>query len=65
VVFGGGQGLEANASFDIDDKDASQVSKLAARLVVDLQKQPREIALAALAEAGALLLQNSDEELVQ
>jgi hypothetical protein len=65
VVFGGGQGLEANASFDIDDKDASQVSKLAARLVVDLQKQPREIALAALAEAGALLLQNSDEEVVQ
>lgn len=65
VVFGGGQGLEANASFDIDDKDASQVSKLAARLVVDLQKQPREIALAALAEAGALLLQNSDEEVAQ
>jgi hypothetical protein len=65
VVFGGGQGLEANASFDIDDKDASKVSKLAARLVVDLQKQPREIALAALAEAGALLLQNSDEEIVQ
>jgi hypothetical protein len=65
VVFGGGHGLEANASFDIDDKDASQVSKLAARLVVDLQKQPREIALAALAEAGALLLQTISEEAVQ
>ena len=65
VVFGGGQGLEANASFDIDDKDASQVSKLAARLVVDLQTQRREIALAALAEAGALLLQNLDEDTAQ
>lgn len=65
VVFGGGQGLEASASFDIDDKDASQVSKLAARLVVDLQKQRREIALAALAEAGALLLKTSDEEVAQ
>ena len=65
VVFGGGQGLEANASFDIDDKHASQVSTLATRLVADLQKQPREIALAALAEAGALLLQNPDEEVVQ
>lgn len=65
VVFGGGQGLEANASFDIDDKDALQVSKLAARLVVDLQKQRREIALAALAEAGALLLQPSEEEIAQ
>jgi hypothetical protein len=65
VVFGGGQGLEANASFDIDDKDAAQVSKLAARLVVDLQTQRREIALAALAEAGALLLQTSDEKETQ
>jgi hypothetical protein len=63
VVFGGGMGLEANASFDIDEKDAPQVSKLAARLVVDLQSQPREVALAALAEAGALLLQTSVEEI--
>jgi hypothetical protein len=65
VVFGGGQGLEANASFDIDVKDAPQVRMLAMRLLVDLQNQPREIALAALAEAGALLLQNSGEELVR
>lgn len=65
VVFGGGQGLEANASFDIDEKDAAHVSKLAARLVVDLQRQPREIALAAIAEAGALLLQTSDNEIAQ
>ena len=65
VVFGGGMGLEANASFDIDDKDASHVSKLAARLVVDLQKQRREVALAALAEAGALLLQTSDNEIAE
>jgi len=63
VVFGGGMGLEANASFDIDEKDAPQVSKLAAKLVVELQKNPREVALAALAEAGALFLQTSDEEI--
>lgn len=63
VVFGGGMGLEANAAFDIDERDAPLVSKLAARLIVDLQKQPREVALAALAEAGALLLQTDHEEI--
>ncbi|MDM0025737.1 ATP-binding protein [Variovorax saccharolyticus] len=65
VVFGGGFGREATTSFDIDDKDANAVSRLAGRLVADLQNQPRELALAALAEAGALLVNAKDEEAVQ
>jgi hypothetical protein len=56
IVFGGGQGLEGSASFDIDEQDSPKVSRLATQLVVELQQQSREIALAALAEAGARLL---------
>jgi hypothetical protein len=59
VVFGGKRGEEVVASVDIDDRDAGTVSKLASRLVADLQAQPKDIALAALAEAGALLFNNS------
>ena len=58
VVFGGKRGEEVVASVDIDDRDAGTVSKLASRLVADLQAQPKDIALAALAEAGALLFNN-------
>jgi len=56
VVFGGGMGREAMASIDIDEKDSSTVSRLAAQLLASLQQQHRGVALAALAEAGALLL---------
>ena len=59
VVFGGKRGEEVVASVDIDDREAGKVSKLASRLVADLQAQPKDIALAALAEAGALLFNNS------
>jgi hypothetical protein len=58
VVFGGKRGEEVVASVDIDDRDSGTVSKLASRLVADLQAQPKDIALAALAEAGALLFNN-------
>lgn len=63
VVFGGAMGQEVMASVDIDEKDSATVSKLAARLVVDLQQQRREVALAALAEAGALLFKPTNEEI--
>ena len=59
VVFGGKRGEEVVASVDIDDRDAGTISKLASRLVADLQAQPKDIALAALAEAGALLFNNT------
>ena len=59
VVFGGKRGEEVVASVDIDDRDSGTVSKLASRLVADLQAQPKDIALAALAEAGALLFNNT------
>jgi hypothetical protein len=60
VVFGGKRGEEVVASVDIDDRDSGTVSKLASRLVADLQAQPKDIALAALAEAGALLFNKSN-----
>ena len=62
VVFGGGMGLEASASIDIDTKDSSRVSQLATKLIADLQSQSHEVALAALAEAGALLLTAKQRE---
>jgi hypothetical protein len=65
IVFGGGQGVEGSASIDIDDQDSPKVSRIASRLVVELQKQSREIALAALAEAGARLLSQIDKETQQ
>jgi len=62
VVFMGRKGQEVMATADIDDKDAAKVSKLADRLLVDLGAQPREVALAALAEAGALLFKSLSKE---
>ena len=62
IVFGGGMGLEASASIDIDSKDSAAVSQLATKLIADLQTQSHEVALAALAEAGALLLNAKQRE---
>lgn len=62
VVFGAGQGKEVTASADIDEKDTVHVSQLASVLLADLQQQPKSIALAALAEAGALLFSNKMKE---
>lgn len=63
VVFGAGMGRDASASVDIDERDAGVVTRLAAQLVADLQEQRRELALAALAEAGALLLRTPSKEI--
>jgi hypothetical protein len=60
VVFGGKRGEEVVVTVDIDDRHTGTVSKLASRLVADLQEQPKDIALAALAEAGALLFNKSN-----
>ena len=62
VVFSAGSGQDVSVSVDIDGKDDAVVNKLAARLVADLRQQPRELALAALAEAGALLFKPLNEE---
>lgn len=64
IVFGGGLGLEASVSIDIDTKDSITVSKLASQLIADLQTQSHEVALAALAEAGALLLNAKQREVM-
>jgi len=57
VVFGIGRGKEITATVDIDEKHSATVSRLAAQLVVSLQQQTKDIQLAALAEAGALLFE--------
>ena len=62
IVFGGGMGLEASISIDIDSKDSTTVSQLATKLIADLLPQSHEVALAALAEAGALLLNAKHRE---
>lgn len=63
VVFGGARGHEITASIDIDDSESAAVSKLAGGLLVHLQQQKHEVALAALAEAGALLLKATNQEI--
>ena len=65
VVFSAGSGQDILVSVDIDGKDDAAVNKLAARLVADLHQQPREVALAALAEAGALLFKPATEEIAE
>jgi hypothetical protein len=62
IVFGGGMGLEASISIDIDSKDSTTVSQLATKIIADLLPQSHEVALAALAEAGALLLNAKHRE---
>lgn len=61
VVFAGGLGSEVTAALDVDDRDASKVHKLAEKLLADLRKQPREIALAAIAAAGVELFKTTNE----
>lgn len=56
VVFAGGMGLEFTASIDIDENERAVVSDLARELLGKLQGPRREVALAALAEAGTFLL---------
>jgi hypothetical protein len=65
VVFSAGSGQDVSFSVDIDKKDDVIVNKLAARLLADLCQQPREMALAALAEAGALLFKPPNEEVAE
>lgn len=65
IVFGGGRGAEASASIDIDEKDSKAVNDLAWQLAVHLQGQSHEIALAALAEAGARLLNAKIKETIE
>jgi hypothetical protein len=59
VVFAGGMGREFTASIDIDENEKAAVSELARDLLSKLQGPRREVALAALAEAGTLLLSTS------
>jgi hypothetical protein len=65
VVFGAGMGRDATATVDIDERDASVISRLAAQVLASLQQQRSDIALAALAEAGTLLLKIQQEESVK
>lgn len=59
VVFGGSLGTELTVSADIDERDSSTVKLVADQLIAELKNQPKEIALAALAEVGAALFEKS------
>lgn len=56
VVFGAKHGQDACGSVDVAEADAAEVDKLVKRLLATVHPERPEIVLAALAEAGALLM---------
>lgn len=68
VVFGASHGLDVTGSVDISDSDTGSIDKLVKQFLATAQGERREIILAALAEAGAMMVmaqnkgRNSDHE---
>jgi hypothetical protein len=62
LVFGGSKGKNASGSVDIDESDQGLVNQLAHKLLLNLQQERHEVALAALAEVGAVLLTKKTEK---
>jgi hypothetical protein len=56
VVFGASHGQDASGSIDLAESDIPEVDQLVKRVLATVQKKKPEIVLAALAEAGALLM---------
>jgi hypothetical protein len=56
VVFGASHGQDAAGSVDISDSDTPSIDRLVKQLLATSQGERREIVLAALAEAGALMI---------
>ncbi|HEY9267953.1 MAG TPA: ATP-binding protein [Methylotenera sp.] len=64
VVFGASKGLDVSDSVDISDSDTPAVENLVKKILSSAQKEKRDVVIAALAEAGALLInQKMKEEL--
>jgi hypothetical protein len=56
VVFGADQGRDVTGSIDISEQDVPVVAELAKQMLVTMGEHNEDLVLAALAEAGALLL---------
>ena len=62
VVFGAKHGLDATGSVDIAESDVVAVDNVVKRLLAMAQSENRDIVIAALAEAGALLMSQRVQE---
>ena len=62
VVFGAGKGQDATDSVDVSESDIPAVDQLVKELLATVQRERREIVLAALAEAGALMVKQGSKE---
>lgn len=62
VVFGAGKGQDATDSVDVAESDIPAVDQLVKELLATVQRERREIVLAALAEAGAMLVKQGEKE---
>ena len=62
VVFGAGKGQDATGSVDVSESDIPAVDQLVKELLATVQRERREIVLAALAEAGAFVVKQGAKE---
>ncbi|WP_238145841.1 ATP-binding protein [Burkholderia gladioli] len=62
VVFGASHGNDVTASVDVSESDVPAVDDLVKRVLATVCQEKPEIILAALAEAGALLMKQSKKE---
>lgn len=62
VVFGAGSGHDATGSVDVSESDKPAIDQLVKELLVTMRERRPEIVLAALAEAGVLLVNQAMKE---
>jgi hypothetical protein len=61
VVFGASHGMDASGYVDIADADTPSVDRLVKTFLAKAQGERKEVILAALAEAGALMVNQKEE----
>ena len=64
VVFGASHGMDASGSVDIAESDIASVDRLVKSILAKAQGERPEVILAALAEAGALMVNQRKQEAV-
>jgi hypothetical protein len=62
VVFGASHGQDATGFVDISDADTPAIDRLVKQFLVEAQGERKEVILAALAEAGAMMVKQQDKE---
>ena len=62
VVFGASHGQDATGFVDISDTDTPAIDRLVKQFLVEAQGERKEVILAALAEAGAMMVKQQDKE---